>query len=268
MQNKTYSVISPRKQFALVDSGLQMYLSKALFEEFHIVANMYSMLCMNTFEIKWPFPLLLTVVKKEIELDNADKLAFREQYRRMYDAHNGMWLIIVNTPEQYMRIRQFLPIGFGVYLCLLRDNYTSASIAKVTISFIKEVYDERCIDTRGTVLLCYHTGVFKCNQCGTERIMITGADITRDIVILGSKNETWTQDLYYIPVEDFTTSLKGYAKQVNDIVTNDKILCSLCDRELGDPIKIMPPKTHFRIYLNADDCIYYFCDKDSTEQTE
>lgn len=244
------------KQYARIDADLQACIFDRL-SEYKALPALHSMLCMTTLEIFSSFPLLITVLKDDIVPEHGDVEIFREQYRRVYNIHYGIWLVIARTPEQYSFIRETLPIGNCVFVQLLDHNAPADTCAELVSDFVFRLQLDDAIDRVGAITASFRIDIAKCGECGQTYRIVSGIYLFRNHDVFDDSPEK--EPKIFVPVKDFSYPLYRYAcTQVNTPLRDGTYVCALCDSELAVSEADIIPDAHIRLCLTADDCLRYF----------
>lgn len=244
------------KQYAVTDSVLQRLIFKKL-EEYQAMAAPHSMLCMTTYEIAAPFPLLVTILNDSITLGTEDIGIFHEQYRQIHNVHFGVWLIITRTSEQSDFIRTTLPIGHSIYIQQTGPYTSYDALAERVSDFVFRLKLDRAINKLSFATGSFRIDVAKCTECSQTYRIVAGIRLFKNRDMFNDE-ENAKQTEVFIPVEDFSYPLSRIAgTQVNLPCQNGKHICSLCNAELTVSAKDIIPEERVKLCLTADDCLRY-----------
>lgn len=254
MQDTTYS---SGKQYASIETGLQACLVSRCKKELKVFPDQKSMTGMTTFELTYPYPFLLTVLNVEISLETADISSFHEQYRRCFDRHLGIWLIIALTPGQYDFIRQILPVGHNVTVVLMQSGSTKEEIADKTFDFFKKSKQFEKRDKMGLVKLRFYFDSPVCSKCGSSHRVITGIRMFKNTDPYGTTTDS-EPNYTDIPVGEFSYTLRGYAGMlVNTSFGDTGYICSMCGSPMDAKYKESADTYEASFMITADDCLRY-----------
>lgn len=244
-------------QYAITDTALQTLVFENL-KEYQAFVAPHSMLCMTTYEIAAPFPLLVTILRENITLGTDDLSIFHEQFRRIYNIHSGLWLIISRNPQQDDFIRTTLPIGHSVFVRHSNPTDSYETLAEIVSDFVFRANLDRAVDRLGFIVANFRIDTAKCPQCSQRYRIVTGVRLFKNKDLLND-DKSIKQDGVFIPIADFSNPLSRYAERmVNAICRDGKHVCSWCtNSELTTNKTDIAPEEHIKLWLTADDCLRY-----------
>lgn len=247
------------KQYAIIETKLQASLHNKFTSELKAIPNLRSFLCLTTYEVALPIPFLITVLDKSVNLDSDDLILIHEQYRRIYNVHFGLWLIVTSDIGQYEFLNNHLPIGHAIYVMKIDNTLTYNDIAECTSGFYKSYLCDRTMDRCNTVMAKFQIEIVRCLDCGQRFSIVTGVYLFKRKNILDSSSEEGTSSIF-IPAKNFSFPLYKYASTLTQIRYKESgYYCSLCQSELikAATPEILLKESIIRIYLTADDCLQY-----------
>lgn len=254
MQNQTSM---QEIQYAITDSALQTLVFEKLVEYQAFVAP-HSMLCMTTYEIAAPFPLLVTILREDVTLGADDINIFHEQYRRIYNIHLGLWLILSRNSQQDEFIRTTLPIGHGIFVRQSNPDDSNETLAEIVSDFVFRANLDRAVDRLGFIIANFRIDSARCPQCSQRYKIVNGVRLYKNKDLLNEDKNTKQAEVF-IPKTDFSNPLSRYAERLANVTCCDgKHVCSWCTTsELTITKTDIAPEEHIRLWLTADDCLRY-----------